>query len=151
MKPTWFIQQHKVDSALRRIVAVSHPRQIILFGSYVQRRVNRNSDLDIFVVMRPGTRRPQAETVRIRRALRGILMPMDILVIAEDRLSAVSDAPGLIYAEILRHGKVVYESRTRYPGHGGDVSQMDAEKAVQLASRFLVWAEAKASPMARRS
>jgi hypothetical protein len=37
-------------------------------------------------------------------------MPMDILVISEDRLRELADQPGLIYREALRHGKVVSES-----------------------------------------
>jgi hypothetical protein len=38
------------------------------------------------------------------------MMPMDILVVSESKLTALADAPGLIYREALRTGKVVYES-----------------------------------------
>jgi hypothetical protein len=48
--------------------------------------------------------------VRIRRALKGIEMAMDILVVPEDELEELSASPGLIYREALNKGKVVYES-----------------------------------------
>jgi hypothetical protein len=54
---------------------------------------------------------PRQESVRIRRALRGIGMPMDILVVADRRLRELADAPGLIYREALREGKVVYDRK----------------------------------------
>jgi hypothetical protein len=34
---------------------------------------------------------------------------MDILVVAESRLSELADTPGLIYREALREGKIVYD------------------------------------------
>jgi len=48
--------------------------------------------------------------VRIRRALKGIDMAMDILVVPEDKLEELSATPGLIFREALNKGKVVYES-----------------------------------------
>jgi hypothetical protein len=38
------------------------------------------------------------------------MMPMDILVISEERLKDLADQPGLVYREVLRTGKVVYEA-----------------------------------------
>jgi len=46
------------------------------------------------------------ESVRIRRALKGIDMAMDILVVPEDKLEELSATPGLIYREALNKGKV---------------------------------------------
>jgi hypothetical protein len=48
-----------------------------------------------------------------RRALRGISMPMDILVIPEKRLQELADQPGLVYREAVRHGQVVYAEIVR--------------------------------------
>lgn len=50
------------------------------------------------------------ESVRIRRALKGIEMSIDILVVPEDKLEELSASPGLIYREALRKGNVVYAS-----------------------------------------
>jgi predicted nucleotidyltransferase len=107
---SWAITQEKIDAALSRIVAVARPRRIILFGSVVRGEASINSDLDVLVVTDCDVESPLKESARIRRELRGISMPMDILVIPEARLNELSDKPGLIYREILRSGKVVYVS-----------------------------------------
>ena len=73
----------------------------------------KDSDVDILVVIEDETVSPRQESVRIRRELADISMPMDILVVSERRLAELVHAPGLIYREALRHGMVVYESPSR--------------------------------------
>ncbi len=46
--------------------------------------------------------------------MRGIGLPMDILVIPERELAELKDEPGLIYREALKNGKGIYES-PEYP------------------------------------
>jgi predicted nucleotidyltransferase len=104
----WQVTQEKVQAAIERIVATSQPRRIILFGSYVLG--NAHSDLDVLVVTKRPVENPRKESIRIRRELKGIMMPMDILVISEDRLQELAEVPGLIYREALRSGRVAYES-----------------------------------------
>ncbi len=109
-KPNWIITPQKVDAAINKILEVSKPKKLILFGSYVTGKIGLNSDLDILVVTREEIGSPRKESVRIRRALRDISIPMDILVIPETRLNKLANIPGLIYKEALERGKVVYES-----------------------------------------
>jgi predicted nucleotidyltransferase len=49
------VTQEKVKPAIERIVAVSQPRKIILFGSYVHGTLRADSDLDVLVVTRSET------------------------------------------------------------------------------------------------
>lgn len=110
MNVSWSITPEKIEAAIQQIVRVAQPRKIILFGSTVQGRANINSDLDILVVTAHEVDSPRKESVRIRRALRGISMPMDILVISEQRLQELANQPGLIYREAIRYGKLIYEA-----------------------------------------
>jgi predicted nucleotidyltransferase len=110
MQASWAITPEKIDAAVRHIVHVAQPRKVILFGSVVAGKPDINSDLDILVVTRDEVESCREESIRIRRALRGILMPMDILVIPERRLQELADQPGLVYSEAVRHGRVVYEA-----------------------------------------
>ncbi|MCI0527835.1 MAG: nucleotidyltransferase domain-containing protein [Nitrospira sp.] len=110
MTTSWVVTPKKVEAVIRRILEVSQPRKLILFGSYVRGNMNVNSDLDILMVTGDEVKNTRKESVRIRRALRGISMPMDILVIQESRLKELAELPGLIYREALKHGEVVYES-----------------------------------------
>lgn len=110
MKSLWEITPGKVEIAIQKIIEVSQPRKLILFGSYVSGNMNINSDLDFLVVTGDDIENPRKESVRIRQALKGILMSMDILVVTENQLDELANTPGLIYREALNKGKVVYES-----------------------------------------
>lgn len=109
MAAAWEVTPQKVKAVVDKIVELSNPCKVVLFGSYVTGKMNVNSDLDVLVVERE-VENPRKESIRIRRALKGVLMPMDILVVQENELEKMADAPGLIYREALRNGKVVYES-----------------------------------------
>ncbi len=107
---SWRVTPEKVEAAVRKIIEVARPTKLILFGSYVKSRTDMNSDVDFLVVTGNEIENTRKESVRIRRALRGIGMPMDILVIPEGKWMELKDEPGLIYKEALKSGKVVYES-----------------------------------------
>lgn len=110
MSVVWEITPQKVQKVIQKIIEVSHPRKIILFGSFVRGDMHTSSDLDILVVTGDDIKNTRNESIRIRRALKGIIMSMDILVVPESKLEELANVPGLIYREALRYGKVVYES-----------------------------------------
>lgn len=110
MDVAWQVTDEKVRQAVEKIVATARPRKVVLFGSYVRGTMHRDSDLDILVVTETDIENPRKESVRIRRALRGLAMPMDILVVSEERLRVCGDTPGLVYREALREGRIVYDS-----------------------------------------
>jgi len=110
MSDVWLITPEKVQAAVDRVAEVCSPRRIILFGSYASGKLHRDSDLDMLVVMSRSIDNPRKESVRIRRALKGLLIPVDIVVIEESQLVGLSDIPGLVYREAVRNGRVVYES-----------------------------------------
>lgn len=105
------ITPDNVSEAIRRIVRIGRPKKIILFGSYASGKTIPGSDLDILVIGEDSILDTRAESVRIRKHLRGLMMPMDILVVRKSDYDALKDRPGLIYREIEETGKVVYESR----------------------------------------
>jgi predicted nucleotidyltransferase len=50
MAALWEITPEKVNQAVEQIKTISQPKKIILFGSYIQGKSHRNSDLDILIV-----------------------------------------------------------------------------------------------------
>jgi predicted nucleotidyltransferase len=108
--PPWEITPAKVESAIRKIIEVGKPRKIILFGSYLKNKTHANSDVDFMIVASDDIENPRKEGVRIRKALRGISMPMDIIVVPEQTWTRFKDQPGMIYREASIEGRVVYES-----------------------------------------
>lgn len=105
----WAVTPEKVEAVVRRLREAAQPRKIILFGSYVRGQVHRDSDLDVLIVTDDTVQNPRAESVRLRRSVADIDMPMDILVVPESRFNELRDVPGLIYQEACQTGKVVYE------------------------------------------
>lgn len=132
----WAITPEKVEQAVRRLVVAGRSRKIILFGSYVRGETHRDSDLDVLVVAPEGIGNTRAESARLRGALTGIPMCMDILVVRERDFHRLKDRIGLVYREAARRGKVVYEA-----AEGGvtdaDVQEWVAHAKVDLHSARL--------------
>jgi predicted nucleotidyltransferase len=97
-----------LDEIKRRILAVSDPEQIILFGSHARGNAGADSDVDLLVIEND-VDAPRRESVRLRNALRGLLVPVDVLVATSEQVERYRDAVGLIYRSILRDGRVIYE------------------------------------------
>ena len=105
----WAVTPEKVEAVVQRLIEVAHPQKIILFGSYVRGEVNRDSDLDVLVVTDDDIENPHAESARLRRSVRGISMPMDILVVPASEYERLRHRWDLIYHEATENGRIVYE------------------------------------------
>lgn len=46
-KQAWEVTSENVETAIRKIIEISQPLKLILFGSYVRGDTDINSDLDI--------------------------------------------------------------------------------------------------------
>lgn len=105
----WAVTPEKIREAVRRIVEAVHPRKIILFGSHARGDATIDSDLDLVVIERDVSNRV-AEMIRVERALRGLILPTDILVISEREFEEWANTPGSVYRAAQQQGKVVYEA-----------------------------------------
>jgi predicted nucleotidyltransferase len=94
----------------QRIVAVSDPQQIILFGSQARGDARPDSDLDLLVV-KEEVESPRAEAARIYRALAGLRIPVDIVVARSDYVRRHRDVVGTIVRPALSEGRVLYARR----------------------------------------
>ena len=108
--PVWAVTPAKVAAAVQTLVETARPRKLFLFGSNATQVEHSNSDLDVLVVTDDSVQNPRRESVRLRRALHGILMPVDILVVNESFFNAHKTTPGLIYREVLANGRLVYDA-----------------------------------------
>lgn len=102
----------KLSEITDRLVRASQPEKIILFGSYARGDSGPDSDMDLLVVI-PGVKHLRAESVRLRGVLRGLLVPIDIIVTTPEQLQRLENVPGLVYREALREGKILYERTAR--------------------------------------
>jgi predicted nucleotidyltransferase len=98
----------KLPEITRRIVNTSNPEKIILFGSYARGTFGADSDLDLLIIV-PGVKHLREESVRVRRALRGLLVPVDIVIATPEQIERLGNTAGLVYQTALNEGKVLYE------------------------------------------
>jgi uncharacterized protein len=89
--------------------AASSPARVILFGSHARGDARDVSDLDFLVIEREVEDRA-AESVRLRRALRGFGAPVDVIVIDEALAQRRAKVRGTMVERALREGRVVAKS-----------------------------------------
>ncbi|MGH7466991.1 MAG: nucleotidyltransferase domain-containing protein [Longimicrobiales bacterium] len=97
-----------IDDAVRRIVHQFDPDQVILFGSYARGEADRDSDLDLLVVL-PQVSSRRDVRVAIRLALDDIGLPKDVLVYTPQEMERSRDLPGSVVRAALTEGIVLYE------------------------------------------
>jgi len=99
---------NRIPEITQRIIQTSNPDKIILFGSYARGDFGADSDLDILIII-PGVKHLRQESIRVRRALRGMLAPVDIVVATPEQITRLGNEAGLMYQSALSEGKVLYE------------------------------------------
>ena len=103
------VDQTLISEIVRRILSVAQPDKVILFGSAATGNMTRDSDIDLLIV-EPQINDRRDEYVRIRRSLRGIEYPFDIMLITTQWFEDSKDVVGGIAYPAHKHGKVVYEA-----------------------------------------
>ena len=98
-----------VSEIVRRILQVSSPERVFLFGSAALGQMTRDSDIDLLVVER-GVVDSRARSVAIGDSLRGIGFPFDVIVITQQRFDETKDLVGSIAHPASVHGRVIYGS-----------------------------------------
>lgn len=100
-----------ITEMVRRIVETWNPDQIILFGSYARGTAGPDSDVDLLVVMSLSEGRRKVR-LGIRRALSGMGLPKDIVVVTPQEIDRYRECPGTIIRAALGEGKVLYERKS---------------------------------------
>ena len=97
-----------LKEAVKRIIESFNPEKIILFGSYAYGQPTKDSDIDLMVVMDTDMK-PYERAVPIRRALKYLGMPKDIIVRTPQEFEGFKDIIGTIIYTVAHKGKVLYE------------------------------------------
>ena len=82
--------------------------KIILFGSYARGQSTSASDIDL-LILKAKVKNRSAETVRLRRLLSPLRIPVDLVVAKSSDFQEWSTTPGNLMYEIATEGKVLYE------------------------------------------
>ena len=95
-----------IAEAGRRLAAAAPEARIVLFGSHARGDASPDSDLD-FLVIEPNVDDRHVESVRLRRALRGLSTPADVIVVGPEHVEEWAGVQGTIVYEALREGRVL--------------------------------------------
>jgi uncharacterized protein len=99
------IDDSVIDEAGRRLLrAAPAGSRVVLFGSHARGEAGEHSDLD-FLVIEPEVEDWGRESVRLRRTLRGMLVPVDVIVVSEESVREWRDVHGTIINAALGEGR----------------------------------------------
>ncbi|MDK9693184.1 MAG: nucleotidyltransferase domain-containing protein [Sulfurimonas sp.] len=86
-----------------------HPQKIYLFGSYAYGEPNNDSDLDILVIKDDFDKKIEIKRA-MRKALSGIDMSKDLLVVKSDEFEFYSHEAGSVYQTISQKGELLWSA-----------------------------------------
>ena len=96
------------NNITKRLVDAFHPERIILFGSQARGTADERSDVDILVICPFDGKRGRL-MLKMDRALRGLRLARDIMILTPEEFERDRHIPGTIARPAWKEGKVLYE------------------------------------------
>lgn len=101
------IDESAIEEAGRRLKdAAGSDARVILFGSHARGDARPDSDLDLLVI-EPQIESRNAEFVRLRQELRGLEVPIDLILVTKQHVEEWGHFEGTMLNEALREGRVL--------------------------------------------
>jgi predicted nucleotidyltransferase len=92
-----------------RLVEEFRPEQILLFGSHAWGKPDRNSDLDLLVIVSQSNLSSTRRAARAHRCLQGLNVSKDVLVRTRAEVDRFRHVPASLEHQVLKRGTVLYE------------------------------------------
>jgi len=99
---------NSLEKAIKVIIQIANPDKIILFGSHAKGDYQSESDYDL-LILKKGVKKQRALTQKIYLGFKDIGAPVDIIVTDLKRYEQLKEDSYLIYSEVAKNGKLVYE------------------------------------------
>jgi len=101
------VDEPLIEEAGRRLArSAGESAQVILFGSHARGDALTDSDLG-FLVIEPEVERRRAESIRLRRELRGLGIAADVVVVSADHIAEWGEVKSTMLHEALTEGRVL--------------------------------------------
>lgn len=97
-----------VEASRRLAEAVSPGARVLLFGSHARGDAGPDSDLD-FLVIDPDVKSEFREMIRLRRSLRGLAVPADVIVVTPEAFEERRRVRGDFLHAVAREARVLHE------------------------------------------
>jgi predicted nucleotidyltransferase len=102
------VSENLLKDIVQRIADVTHPEKIYLFGSCAWGVPDEQSDVDIFIIVPYSDQPAYRRTVPVYRALRGIGVPVDVIVQTREEVERSGRVATSLARKVLDQGKVLY-------------------------------------------
>lgn len=102
------VAQQVLHEAVRRLVEGFEPTRIILFGSQARGTADDRSNVDLLVIC-PITGRRRDLMVAMNKALAGLGMARDVIVLTPEEFERDRHIPGTVARPAWLEGKVLYD------------------------------------------
>src|SRR5712692_5451549 len=103
------VDETLLKKVVDRILAVSRPERIILFGSAATGHMGPDSDLDLLVIEH-GFTSAREENTRLREALGSVDLSFDVFAMEPERFEETKDVIGGLAFPANKYGIVIYEA-----------------------------------------
>jgi len=101
------LDEARISQVVQTLAQAAQPVRIVLFGSHARGEARADSDLDLLVI-EDEVADHAAEMIRLRRALRPLRVPVDVLVASVQDVARYARQPGHVLFWALREGREVY-------------------------------------------
>jgi predicted nucleotidyltransferase len=113
---SWAVTPEKVREVVARLVAAASPLRLIAqrcaqacgYGSAARGDLAAANVLDLLVV-EPKVSSQYGETIRLQKVLRGLLIPVDLIVTSLAQYEERSQVPGTVEHAARTEGRVLYD------------------------------------------
>jgi predicted nucleotidyltransferase len=95
-----------IAEAGRLLSAAAPQARVFLFGSHARGTAGPESDLD-FLIVEPRVEDPVEESVRLRRALSGLELFADVVVVSEHEVERWRNVHGTLIHSALSEGRLL--------------------------------------------
>ena len=102
------IDESLIKEIVQRIVSVSRPDRIILFGSASTGQMTKDSDIDL-LVLENELQDIRPEQLRIRKAIGNLGHPFDVIVMRTESFEETKNVIGGLAYPANKYGRVVYK------------------------------------------
>ena len=102
------VRKSLINQILKRLLANLDVVKVILFGSYVSGKVNKDSDLDLLIIINTKEKGIKRYAM-VSELLEPRKIPMDIIVKTPEELKRRTKLFDPFIRNILKTGKVLYE------------------------------------------
>lgn len=99
-----------IEAVKNRLINAYKPKEIYLFGSFAWGKADKQSDLDLLVVVDKSDEKPYKRPIKGVKALFGLGIANDIIVFTKDEFERLAGDVSTLCYKIKQEGIKLYEA-----------------------------------------